>query len=399
MFSRKSRYAADFANDIVESILTEETAPGTFEIQHVDNGSKARRGRLWTEHGAIDTPVFMPVGTQATVKTMTPLELEQLDTQIILGNTYHLNIRPGMEVIEACGGLHTFMGWNRPILTDSGGFQVFSLSNLRKIRDDGVEFNSHIDGRRIFLGPVEAMAIQRTLGSDIAMVFDECAPHPCSHDYACQSVDKTLRWAAICAEQPRSKGQLVFGIVQGGEFEDLRLRCARELVSIGFDGYAVGGVSVGEPEEVLLKGITDGVQELPIDRPRYLMGVGRMSQILHAVRQGVDMFDCVIPTRYARNGSAFTRRGRYPVKAGEYRLDTRPVEEGCTCYTCQNFSRAYVRHLLNVGEILGVRLLTIHNLHRYERFMREIRDAIRDGVYLEFCEEFEAYESETSRHL
>jgi queuine tRNA-ribosyltransferase len=379
--------------------VNELKSPGIFEVHQCDGESRARTGRLWTAHGAVDTPVFMPVGTQATVKTMSPLELEQLNSQIILGNTYHLNIRPGMEIIEACGGLHKFMGWNRPILTDSGGFQVFSLANLRKIRDDGVEFNSHVDGRRIFLGPVEAMAIQRTLGSDIAMVFDECAPHPCTHDYACQSVDKTLGWAAICAEQPRSEGQLVFGIVQGGEFEDLRLRCARELVSIGFDGYAVGGVSVGEPEEVLLKGIADGIQELPVERPRYLMGVGRMSQILHAVRMGMDMFDCVMPTRYARNGTAFTQRGRYPVKAGEYRMDTRAVEEGCGCYTCQNFSRAYIRHLLNVGEILGVRLLTIHNLYRYHAFMSEIRDAIRDGVFSAFCEQFEAYESETSQRL
>jgi queuine tRNA-ribosyltransferase len=373
--------------------------PGTFEITKTDAKSAARAGRLSTAHGVVETPAFMPVGTQASVKTMSPLELEQLDAQIVLGNTYHLNIRPGMEVIEACGGLHTFMGWDRPILTDSGGYQVFSLANLSKIREDGVEFNSHIDGKRIFLGPVEAMAIQRTLGSDIAMVFDECAPHPCTHDYACKAVDKTLRWAAICAEQPRSEGQLVFGIVQGGEYTDLRLHCARELVSIGFDGYAVGGVSVGEPEPVLLKGVKDGVQELPIDRPRYLMGVGRLSQILHAVRAGVDMFDCVIPTRIARNGSAFTRKGRYPVKAGEYRMDTRPVEEGCGCYTCTNFSRAYVRHLLNVGEVLGIRLLTIHNLYRYLEFMRELRAAIRDGVYDEFCEAFEAYESEASRPL
>ena len=377
--------------------MSEAPVPGTFEIEHCDPASRARVARLSTAHGDIDTPVFMPVGTQATVKGMSPLELEQLNSQIILGNTYHLNIRPGMEIIEACGGLHQFMGWNGPILTDSGGFQVFSLSGLRKIREDGVEFNSHVDGSRIFLGPVEAMAIQRTLGSDIAMVFDECAPHPCTHDYACKSVDKSLRWAAICAGQPRSEGQLVFGIVQGGEFEDLRLRCARELVSIGFDGYAIGGVSVGEPEEVLLKGIVDGVAELPVDRPRYLMGVGRMSQILHAVREGIDMFDCVIPTRYARNGSAFTRKGRIPIKAGAYRLDTGPVEEGCGCYTCTHFTRAYVRHLLNVGEILGLRLLTMHNLYRYAAFMSEIRDAIRSDTFTEYCEAFEAYESEASR--
>jgi queuine tRNA-ribosyltransferase len=381
----------------MESTVSEASAPGTFEIEHSDPTSRARVARLNTAHGVIDTPVFMPVGTQATVKSMSPLELKQLDSQIILGNTYHLNIRPGMEVIEACGGLHQFMGWNGPILTDSGGFQVFSLSGLRKITEEGVEFNSHVDGSRIFLGPVESMAIQRTLGSDIAMVFDECAPHPCTHDYACKSVDKSLRWAAICAVQPRSEGQLVFGIVQGGEFEDLRLRCARELVSIGFDGYAIGGVSVGEPEEVLLKGIVDGIAELPIDRPRYLMGVGRMSQILHAVREGVDMFDCVIPTRYARNGSAFTRKGRIPIKAGAYRLDTGPVEEGCGCYTCTHFARAYVRHLLNVGEILGLRLLTIHNLYRYAAFMSEIREAIRSDTFAEYCEAFEAYESEARR--
>ncbi len=368
--------------------------PGTFEIEHSSSESDARVGRLWTQHGAIDTPVFMPVGTQAAVKSMSPLELEGMDVQILLGNTYHLNIRPGMEVIEAAGGLHKFMNWDRPILTDSGGFQVFSLSNLRKIRDDGVEFNSHIDGKRIFLGPVEAMAIQKTLGSDIAMVFDECPPHPCSYDYACKSLDKTIGWAAICADQPRAAGQLFFGIVQGGEFGDLRKRCARELVAIGFDGYAVGGVSVGEPEDVLLKGIADGVAELPVEKPRYLMGVGRMAQILHAVRQGVDMFDCVIPTRCARNGSAFTMKGRYPVKAAKYKLDQGPVEEGCGCYTCKNFSRSYIRHLLNVGEILGLRLLTIHNIYRYQEFMREIRESIRDDVYLEFCDQLEAYEAE-----
>lgn len=370
------------------------TKPGVFEIQHSDRGSEARVGRLWTAHGAIDTPVFMPVGTQASVKAMTPAELEALDAQVILGNTYHLNNRPGMEIIETCGGLHRFMGWDRPILTDSGGYQVFSLATLRKIRDDGVEFNSHFDGRRIFLGPVEAMAIQRSLRSDIAMVFDECPPYPCSHDYACKSVNKSLAWAAICAKQPRSAGQLVFGIVQGGEYTDLRLQCARELVAMGFDGYAVGGVSVGEPEAVLLKGIADGVRELPVERPRYLMGVGRMSQILQAVAQGVDMFDCVIPTRIARNGSAFTRRGRYPVKAGKYRMDTRPVEVGCGCYTCTHFSRAYVRHLLNVGEILGLRLLTIHNLYRYIAFMREVRSAIRDDAFAAFREQCEAYERE-----
>ncbi len=366
--------------------------PGSFTIDAWDAGSRARTGFLQTAHGVVETPVFMPVGTQGTVKAMSPAELEGLGVSILLGNTYHLNLRPGMEVIEACGGLHRFMGWNRPILTDSGGFQVFSLAGLRKIRDEGVEFSSHIDGSRIFLGPVEAMRIQRILGSDIAMVFDECPPHGCTRDYACQSMEKSIAWAAKCAEQPRAAGQLVFGIVQGGAFTDLRRRCAHELVAIGFDGYAVGGVSVGEPEDVLLQGMEDGVAELPPDRPRYLMGVGRMSQILKAVSLGVDMFDCVIPTRYARNGSAFTARGAYPVKAGAYRVDTRPVEEGCGCYTCSHFSRAYVRHLLNVGEILGVRLLTIHNLFRYQAFMVQVREAVRGGYFGDYCRAFTADE-------
>ncbi|MCK5528949.1 MAG: tRNA guanosine(34) transglycosylase Tgt, partial [Kiritimatiellae bacterium] len=309
-----------------------------------------------------------------------------------LGNTYHLNIRPGMEIMEACGGLHKFMGWDKPILTDSGGFQVFSLSNLRKIRDDGVEFNSHFDGKRIFLGPVEAMAIQRTLGSDIAMVFDECVPYPCDRKYACQSVEKTLSWAALCAEQEMDAGQLVFGIVQGGEFSELRRHCAKELVSIGFDGYAVGGVSVGEPEKLLIQGIKDSVPALPENQPRYLMGVGKMSQILEAIACGIDMFDCVIPTRFGRNGTAFTKRGRYPVKAGMYKFDTKPIEEGCTCYACQNFSRAYIRHLLNVNEILGVRMLTLHNLHRYMEFMKEIRASLEDGTFSELRKEYEGIE-------
>ncbi len=358
-----------------------ETHPGQFNILAEDRHTPARCGRLVTAHGCIETPVFMPVGTQGSVKAMSPAELEALGVSILLGNTYHLNLRPGMEVIEASGGLHRFMGWNRPILTDSGGYQVFSLSDVRKIRSDGVLFRSHLDGSPVFLGPVEAMAIQRILGSDIAMVFDECIPAGSSQDYACQSTRKTLEWAAICAEQPRSDQQLVFGIVQGGAYADLRKMCARELVAIGFDGYAVGGVSVGEPEDILLKGVADGVAELPIDRPRYLMGVGRMTQIVRAVAMGVDMFDCVMPTRYARNGSAFTRTGVYPVKAATCRMDQRPVEEGCECYACRHFSRAYIRHLLHAGEILGVRLLTVHNLFRYEAFMQEIREAIRNGGF------------------
>ena len=368
--------------------------PGRFDIEATDGASQARCARLETAHGPIETPVFMPVGTQATVKSVSPRELHELGTQVILGNTYHLAIRPGMDVIETCGGLHAFSGWDGPILTDSGGYQVFSLAKLRKIGDEGVEFNNHFDGRRIFLGPREAMNIQRILGSDIAMVFDECPPHPCDRDYACQSMGKTIRWAADCAEQPRADGQLVFGIVQGGEYQDLRETCARELVAIGFDGYAIGGVSVGEPEEVLYKGIRDGVTELPVDRPRYLMGVGDMTQILHAVASGVDMFDCVMPTRLARNGTAFTKRGRIPVKAGRFSKDTGPVEEGCTCYACSHFSRAYIRHLLNVGEILGIRLLTLHNIHRYLSFMEDIRTSIKNGVFDEMREAHTAYMAE-----
>jgi queuine tRNA-ribosyltransferase len=366
------------------------TEPGTFSVTSRDAGSQARCGTLTTAHGVIETPVFMPVGTQGTVKAMTPAELEEMDCRVLLGNTYHLNIRPGAELIERCGGLHRFMGWPRAILTDSGGYQVFSLSRLRKIMAEGVEFQSHVDGARHFLGPREAMAIQRQLGSDIAMVFDECAPYPCDRDYACQAVERTLAWAALCAKQPRAAGQLVFGIVQGSSFEELRRQCARELVSVGFDGYAIGGVSVGEPEELLLKGVADSVGDLPPERPRYLMGVGLLPQIVEAVAMGVDMFDCVVPTRFARNGSAFTRQGRYPVKAGQFREDTRPVEEGCDCYACRHFSRAYIRHLLNVREILGVRLLTIHNLHRYLTFMDDMRSAIRAGTFEAFRTTFHA---------
>ena len=368
--------------------------PGTFEILHTDAASGARTGRLWTAHGPVETPVFMPVGTQGTVKTLEPRDLVENGVQIILGNTYHLMLRPGVPVVEACGGLHRFMGWDGPILTDSGGFQVFSLANLRKVRPGGVEFQSHIDGSKYFLGPAEAMAIQRGLGSDIAMCLDECPPYPCDPQTACQAVDKTLSWAALCQTQARAPGQLVFGIVQGGEIASLRERCARELVAIGFDGYAVGGVSVGEPELVLLREVEDGVRQLPVDRPRYVMGLGDFGQMVAAVACGVDMFDCVMPTRHARNGTAFTAHGSYPVKAGEYKLDTRPVEEGCGCYACRHFTRAYIRHLLNVGEILGVRLLTIHNVHCYMVFMREMRAAIAAGAFESWRREFAAKRQE-----
>ncbi len=364
--------------------------PGKFELLARDSNSAARRGRLWTAHGPVDTPVFMPVGTQGTVKAMSPRELEEMDCQILLGNTYHLNDRPGMEIMEAAGGLHKFMGWDRAILTDSGGFQVFSLAKLRKMTSEGVEFRSHNDGAKHFLGPRESMKIQRILGSDIAMLFDECPPFPCDREYTCQAVDRTLAWAALCAEQPRAKGQLYFGIVQGGVHADLRERCARELVAMNFDGYAIGGVSVGEPDELIISGVEMGIGPLPEDKPRYLMGVGGLAQMVEAIARGVDMFDCVLPTRVARNGTAVTRRGRYSLRAGAYKSDWGPVEEGCGCYACKNFSRAYIRHLLNQDEILGVRLLTIHNLHCYLEFLRQIRAAIEAGTFEEIRQFYRA---------
>ncbi|MEI6972289.1 MAG: tRNA guanosine(34) transglycosylase Tgt [bacterium] len=361
---------------------------GTFEITARDKTTGARLGRLKTAHGFVDTPVFMPVGSRGTVKAMAPDELEELGAGIILGNTYHLFVRPGIEVVEECGGLHSFMGWRRPILTDSGGFQIFSLSSLRKIRDDGVEFASHVDGSPCFLGPVEAMAIQRRLGSDIAMALDECPPYPCDRDHALKAVERTLVWAARCAEQPRAEGRLVFGIVQGSVYRDLRAMCAERLVAMEFDGYAVGGISVGEPADILMKGVRDSVPLLPDGKPRYLMGVGTLEQIVNAVAEGVDMFDCVMPTRLARNGTAITRYGRYAVKGAEYKTDKRPIEDGCGCYACRSFSRAYIRHLLNVNEILGARLLTIHNLYRYLMFMAEIREALAGGRFGLFLDDY-----------
>lgn len=355
-----------------------------FEVIGRDPGSMARAGVLHTGHGAVETPVFMPVGTYGAVKALSPEDLQSVGVQMLLANAYHLLVRPGMEVVERCGGLHRFMAWEGPILTDSGGYQVFSLAGRRRILEDGVEFASHVDGSSLFLGPVEVMAVQRALGSDVAMVFDECAPYPCSREYACAAVERTLRWAAICAEQPRADGQRVFGIVQGGAHPDLRKRCAEALVAMDFDGYAVGGVSVGEPERELLDTVGFGIAHLPDGKPRYLMGVGLMHQIAEAVAMGVDMFDCVVPTRFARNGSAFTRTGAYPVKASVYKNDTSPVEEGCECYACRHFSRAYIRHLLNIGEMLGHALLSVHNLHRYMEFLRELRFSLKQGTFSEF---------------
>lgn len=362
--------------------------PGDFTILAKDAAGGARRARLQTAHGSIETPVFMPVGTQATVKTMSSQEMLDFNCDVLLGNAYHLHVRPGADLIERCGGLHTFMAWPRAILTDSGGYQVFSLTKLRKMTPLGVEFQSHVDGRRLFIGPKEAMEIQRKLGSDIAMCFDECPPCPCTRDYACQAVERTLDWAAVCAQQPRADGQLFFGIVQGGLHADLREECARALCEIGFDGYAIGGVSVGESDDLIYTGIRDTAPFLPEDKPRYLMGVGQLAQIVEGVHAGIDMFDCVMPTRFARNGTAFTLDGRLPVKSAVYKEDLRPLVEDCECYTCKTHTRAYLRHLLNVNEILGVRLLSIHNLHFYLNFMRELRTSIEEGRFQSFREAF-----------
>lgn len=361
---------------------------GKFKVHNTDSNTDARRATLQTAHGPVETPVFMPVGTRATVKSMSPADMRELDCEILLGNTYHLNDRPGVEIIDKAGGLHRFMGWDRAILTDSGGFQVFSLADSSQISDEGVRFQSHLDGTQHFLGPREAMDIQRRLGSDIAMVFDQCPPYPCDRDYACKAVERTIEWAGLCAKAPRAEGQLVFGIVQGGLHADLREECASELCKMDFDGYAVGGVSVGESGELILKGVNDSVCHLPDDKPRYLMGVGELSQMVESVARGIDMFDCVMPTRMARNGTVLTRRGRYPVRAGAYKADFRPLEDGCECYVCRNFSRAYLRHLLNVNEMLGAHLVTKHNLFCYLELMEEMRAAIEQNEFDDFREQF-----------
>jgi queuine tRNA-ribosyltransferase len=363
--------------------------PGQFDVLKKDVSSKARLGVLQTAHGPIETPVFMPVGTQATVKSMTPDDVADMGFQVILGNTYHLNLRPGADLVEHCGGLHQFMGWDRAILTDSGGFQVWSLGKLNDIQDHGVAFQSHIDGSPHFMGPKESMAIQRKLGSDIAMVFDECIPYPVERAYAERSVDRTLRWAADCLQQPKAEGQLRFAIVQGGAFVELRQRCAQELVAMGFDGYAIGGVSVGEPDELIVKGVESSIDALPENRPRYLMGVGVFGQMVDAIAREVDMFDCVLPTRVARNGTAYTQRGRFALRNAVYKEDLRPIEKDCDCYACRNFSRAYIRHLFNTEEILGIRLLTLHNLQCYRRFMERIKAAIREDRFQAFREDFQ----------
>ena len=373
-----------------------------FKLLHNDTSSKARLGRLETAHGPIDTPVFMPVGTQGTVKALSNADLRDTGTEIILGNAYHLYLRPGLEIIKKAGGLHQFMGWDRPILTDSGGYQVFSLATLRKLTDNGAEFSSHIDGSKHVLTPERVIEIQQILGSDIMMMFDECVHYPAARDYVEQSIELTTRWALRARkhlDRSESKaGQLLFGIVQGSTYLDLRKRAVEGLLKIGFDGYAIGGVSVGEPRGLLyeIAGYTAAL--LPEDRPRYLMGVGMPQDILEAISHGIDMFDCVVPTRNGRNGQAFTSSGDIQLRNAEYKEDFRPIDEGCGCFACKNHTRSYIRHLFNTEELLGLRLVSLHNIHFYVRLIGQSRKAIAENRFASFKDQFlENYTKERQR--
>ena len=361
-----------------------------FELLTTDGG--ARRGRLTLAHGVVETPVFMPVGTYGTVKAMTPRDLHEIGAQICLGNTFHLWLRPGLEVVGAHGGLHRLMGWDKPILTDSGGFQVFSLGALRKITEEGVKFSSPIDGRKLFLTPEESMRIQHTLNSDIVMIFDECTPYPATHAQAADSMRMSMRWARRSRDEHNrlENANALFGIVQGGMYEDLRDESLAGLCDIGFDGMAIGGLSVGEPKEEMERILAHTAPRLPTHKPRYLMGVGTPEDLVHGVQAGIDMFDCVMPTRNARNGHLFTRFGDVRIKNAQYKNDMRPLDESCDCYTCRNFSRAYLHHLFRVGEILGAQLNTIHNLRYYQTLMSELRNAIETGTLSDTVARFHA---------
>ena len=359
-----------------------------FELDNTEGF--ARRGRLVFERGTVETPAFMPVGTYGTVKAMTPEELQDLGAQIVLGNTFHLMLRPGTEIIKKHGGLHNFMHWQGPILTDSGGFQVWSLGKLRKITEEGVKFNSPIDGSKVFMGPEESMQVQRDLGSDIVMIFDECTPYPAEEKEVRESMELSLRWAKRSKEAHADNPSALFGIVQGGMFPGLREISLNGLTDIGFDGYAIGGLSVGEPKEEMIKVLDHLKSRMPEDRPRYLMGVGTPEDIVEAVRRGIDMFDCVMPTRNARNGFLFTSKGMVRIRNAQYKDDIGPADDECECYTCKNYSRAYLRHLDKTKEILGARLNTIHNLHYYQHVMAGLRDAIAKGELDEFVTEFYA---------
>lgn len=360
----------------------------TYELIHKEKDTAARLGKVTTPHGKIDTPIFMPVGTQATVKTMTPEELLKVGSQIILANTYHLYLRPGSKLIAEAGGLHSFMNWDGPILTDSGGFQVFSLSDLNEITEEGVYFQSHLDGSKHFISPEVSMDIQMDLGSDIIMAFDECPPYPSKYEYVEKSLKRTIRWAKRSKKAMTSKDQALFGIVQGGVYKDLRQASVKALVDIGFPGYAIGGLSVGEEKEKMIDVLDFTVPVMPEDKPRYLMGVGTPEDLIEGVKRGVDMFDCVMPTRIARHGQVFTSKGKLTVRNASYKEDFTPLDHECDCYVCQNYTRGYIRHLIKRKEILGVRLTTFHNLYFLMNLMNKIREAIKSDSLLEFTKQF-----------
>ncbi|MGI6712931.1 MAG: tRNA guanosine(34) transglycosylase Tgt [Bacillota bacterium] len=364
--------------------------PVRYTLQKKDDETQARAGILVTPHGKIDTPVFMPVGTQATVKTITPEELKELGAEIILGNTYHLYLRPGHDLVAEAGGLHKFMHWDRSILTDSGGFQVFSLSDFRKINDDGVLFKSHIDGSAHFFSPERVMEIEMALGADIVMTFDECAPYPCDYATAQKAVERTSKWAVRCKQAHKHSEQALFGIIQGSTIRELREKSAREITEIGFPGYAIGGVSVGEPKPLIYEVLDYTIPLLPKDKPRYLMGVGSPDCLVEGVARGIDMFDCVLPTRIARNGTVFLPEGKLVIRNAEYARDYSPLDPECDCYTCRNYSRAYIRHLIKANEVLGIRLTTIHNLHYLVSLMKKMRSAIMENRFHEFRRQFHA---------
>jgi len=360
------------------------------QFELLGSDGEARRGRLSFERGDVETPAFMPVGTCATVKSMTPESVRETGADIILGNTFHLMLRPGTDIVEAHGGLHNFMNWQRPILTDSGGFQVFSLGELRKITEAGVTFRSPVNGDKIFLGPEESIAVQRSLGSDVVMIFDECTPHPATEEAARASMELSLRWAGRSKVAHGDSTSALFGIIQGGMFESLRDRSLQGLLDIGFDGYAIGGLSVGEPKADMMRILSHTTPQMPVSKPRYLMGVGKPEDIVEAVRRGIDMFDCVMPTRNARNGHLFVHRGVVRIRNAQYRDDTRPLDERCGCYTCKNYSRAYLRHLAATNEMLGATLNSIHNLFYYQEVMSGLRAAIEASELQQFVTEFYA---------
>lgn len=364
-------------------------SPIKYSLLKKDSKTKARRGQIETPHGKIETPVFMPVGTQGTVKAMRPEEIEKMGAEIILANTYHLYLRPGHKLIEEAGGLHKFMNWDKAILTDSGGFQVFSLGKLRKITEEGVKFRSHIDGSSHTLTPEKAIEIQNSLGSDIMMAFDECIPYPASYEYTKNSMERTTRWLKRCMEANKNPDkQGLFGIMQGGMYEELRKKHAEEIVALDLPGYAIGGLSVGEPKDLMLEVLDYAVDYLPETKPRYLMGVGTPDYLFEGVERGLDMFDCVLPTRIARHGLAMTSAGRVNIKNKKYEKDFSPLDKECDCYTCQNYSKAYLRHIFKAGEMLSSMLLSEHNLHFLLNMMKNIRKSIEDDSFLEYKEEF-----------